>query len=126
MKASGTFDINLEPQSDEVAPVGRMLIDKTYHGDIKGSGIGQMISKRTADGHAAYAAIEEFDGELNGKSGGFTLLHQGLMSADSQQLHVQIIEGSGHGELAGITGTLDIIVSEQGHSYELQFELSEQ
>lgn len=126
MKASGTFDITLEPQNDEVAPVGRMLIDKTYHGDIKGSGIGQMISKRTADGHAAYAAIEEFDGELNGKSGGFTLLHQGLMSADSQQLHVQIIEGSGHGELAGITGTLDIIVSEQGHSYELQFELSEQ
>ncbi|TKB43290.1 DUF3224 domain-containing protein [Thalassotalea mangrovi] len=125
MKASGTFDINLDPQNDAFAPVGRIIIDKTYLGDLSGSGIGQMISKRTPDGHAAYAAIEEFNGELNGKSGGFTLLHQGLMSADSQQLHIQIIEGSGHGDLVGISGTLDIIQSEQSHSYQLHFELSE-
>ncbi|WP_394176539.1 DUF3224 domain-containing protein [Thalassotalea litorea] len=124
MKATGNFEITMEPQADDIAPVGRIIITKTYAGDLSGIGNGQMISKRTADGHAAYAAIEEFTGTLADKKGGFTLLHQGLMSPDSQQLQIQIVEGSGHGALTGITGTLDIIQSEQGHSYQLHYEFS--
>ncbi|TLU67118.1 DUF3224 domain-containing protein [Thalassotalea litorea] len=124
MKATGNFDITMDPQTDDVAPVGRIVINKKYRGDLCGSGIGQMISKRTEDGHAAYAAIEEFTGTLHGKSGGFTLLHQGLMSPDSQQLNIQIVDGSGHGELVGIRGILEIIQSQQGHSYQLSFEVS--
>lgn len=125
MQATGQFDITMSSQNDDTAPVGRIIIAKTYRGDLDGAGVGQMISKRTPSGHAAYAAIEEFIGTLDGRTGGFTLLHQGVMSPDSQQLNIQIIAGSGHGELVGITGNLEIIQSEQGHSYQLQFELSE-
>ncbi len=60
MSANGTFEVDLALQEDVESPAGRMLIKKTYLGDINGSGIGQMISKRTEDGTAAYYAIEEF------------------------------------------------------------------
>ena len=57
MPAKGTFEVNLEPQKDENTPAGRMIIAKTYNGDLIGSGIGQMISKRTAGGSAASQII---------------------------------------------------------------------
>ena len=79
MSANGTFEVQLTPQEDAEAPVGRMLIKKSYVGDMSGSGVGQMISKRIEDGAAVYFAIEEFSGTVMGKSGGFTLLHKGYM-----------------------------------------------
>jgi hypothetical protein len=44
--AEGRFEVKLAPQADVDFPVGRMTIDKTYQGDVEGTGIGQMISKR--------------------------------------------------------------------------------
>jgi len=121
MSVIGTFEVQLEPQKDERAPVGRMLITKKYTGGLVGSGIGQMISKRTENGVAAYFAVEEFEGTLNGKEGTFTLIHQGHMSSTSQSLDVQILEGSGTGELKNIRGDLSIIPTEGRHDYELKY-----
>ena len=123
MLVVGTFEVELEPQKDERGPVGRMLITKKYTGGLVGSGIGQMISKRTENGVAVYSAIEEFEGTLNGKEGAFTLIHQGYMSTASQSLDVQILEGSGTGELQSISGELSIIPKEDGHDYELKYNL---
>ena len=123
MTASGSFEVQLTPQDDAEVPAGRMLIDKTYRGDVVGSGTGQMISKRTEDGRAVYFAIEEFSGSVKGHRGGFTLLHRGYMNQESQSLEVTILEGSGSGELEDVSGTMLIIQGESGHRYELEFEL---
>jgi len=123
MTATGTFGVDLSPQEDVVTPAGRMLIDKTYQGDLVGKGIGQMISKRTDNGVAVYFAIEEFEGTLQGKSGTFTLLHNGKMSAEVQSLDITILEGSASGELTGLTGAMRITQQDGKHSYELVFEL---
>ena len=123
MLANGTFEVDLKPQEDVGFPVGRMLITKTYLGDLSGSGIGQMISKRTENGTAVYCAIEEFSGSVKGKNGGFTLVHKGLMSKESQSLEVTILEGSGSGELQNISGSMQIVQDANGHRYELAFEL---
>jgi|TARA_R110002012_G_scaffold283936_1_gene474511 hypothetical protein len=123
MTATGTFDVDLSPQEDGVTPAGRMLIDKTYQGDLAGKGLGQMISKRTDNGVAVYFAIEEFEGTLKGKSGTFTLLHNGKMSAETQSLNISVLEGSASGELIGLTGAMRIIQQDGKHSYELDFEL---
>eukprot|EP00487_Bulimina_marginata_P005095 TRINITY_DN22516_c0_g1_i1.p1 TRINITY_DN22516_c0_g1~~TRINITY_DN22516_c0_g1_i1.p1 ORF type:complete len:123 (+),score=23.82 TRINITY_DN22516_c0_g1_i1:16-384(+) len=122
MSAKGQFEINLTPQQDE-NPAGRMLIDKTYNGDLSGAGIGQMISKRTETGSAVYYAIEEFSGQLKGKSGSFTLIHSGAMNKESQSLEVVILAGSGAGELSNISGTLQIIQENGSHSYVLDYAL---
>jgi hypothetical protein len=123
MSANGTFEANLTPQDDADFHAGRMLIKKTYIGDMDGSGIGQMISKRTDAGAAVYYAIEEFSGSVGGKSGAFTLVHKGRMDTKSQSLEVTILEGSGGGELHNISGSMLIIQDENGHKYELTYEL---
>jgi hypothetical protein len=123
MSANGTFEVDLTPQQDDGYPAGRMLIKKTYQGDMNGSGIGQMISKRTENGVAVYYAVEEFSGSVKGKSGGFTLDHKGHMSKESQSLEVTILEGSGSGELQNISGSMLIVQDASGHSYVLTFEL---
>jgi len=121
MQLSGSFEITLELQQDEQFPAGRMLINKQYTGGLEGIGIGQMLSKRTEAGASVYAAIEEFEGKVNGKQGSFTLFHTGQMSASSQELNIIVIEGSGAGELEGITGKLTITLSNDVHSYVFEY-----
>jgi hypothetical protein len=125
MSANGSFEITMEPQPDEDAPAGRMIINKQYSGGMVGTGIGQMVSKRTETGTAAYFAVEEFDGTLDGKTGSFTLLHSGFMSPDDRVLVVNIMEGSGAGELENISGSLDIIMEDGQHLYVLEYEFIE-
>jgi len=123
MSAKGRFEINLAPQQDGATPAGRMIINKSYQGDLDGSGVGQMISKRTESGTAIYYAIEEFSGSVKGTSGAFTLVHKGHMSKDSQSLEVDILEGSGSGDLENISGSMVILQDANGHTYELNYEL---
>lgn len=123
MSASGTFEVKLTPQEDTAFPAGRMLIEKTYLGDMTGSGVGQMISKRTDNAAAVYFAIEEFSGSVQGKSGGFTLVHKGHMDKQTQSLDVTVLDGSGSGELQNISGSMLITQDEDGHRYELSFDI---
>ena len=123
MSANGTFEVDLTPQADAGSSAGRMIINKTYHGDMNGSGNGQMISKRTEAGTAVYYAIEEFSGSVMGKSGAFTLVHKGHMNNESQSLDVTILEGSGSGEFENISGSMLIVQDANGHRYELTYEL---
>lgn len=122
MIAKGTFEVNMAPQQDDV-PVGRFTLDKTFSGDVIGKGAGQMISKRLENGTAVYFAIEEFEGSINGKEGSFTFLHKGRMTSASQSLGISILEGSGSGELASISGSLSIHQEGGNHSYELKYKL---
>ena len=123
MIVKGTFEVDLTPQEDIGSPAGRMLIQKNYLGDMIGSGTGQMISKGTDNGVAVYYAIEEFSGSVKGKTGGFTLVHKGYMSKESQSLEVTILEDSGSGELQNISGSMLIVQDSNGHGYEITFEL---
>ena len=123
MSANGTFEVDLTQKEDVESPAGRMLINKTYLGDMKGTGTGQMISKRTENGIAVYYAIEEFSGSVKGKNGGFTLVHNGYMSEKSQSLEITVLESSGTGELQDISGSMLIVQDASGHRYELKYKL---
>ncbi|MDO3384953.1 DUF3224 domain-containing protein [Gilvimarinus sp. SDUM040013] len=123
MSVTGKFEVELVPVKDDETPAGRMLINKHYSGDLFGQGLGQMLSKRTASGSAAYVALEEFTGAIEGRKGAFTLLHKGLMNEASQSLDIQILPGSGSGDFAGITGSMSIEQSDGEHRYTLNFDL---
>ncbi|WP_096087693.1 DUF3224 domain-containing protein [Agaribacterium haliotis] len=123
MLATGQFDVELKPAQDSDYDAGRMLINKSYSGQLQGSGKGQMLSKRSDSGSAAYVAIEEFNGSVDGKVGSFSLLHRGLMSSENQSLDIVIIEGSGTGELHGIEGELSIEQKAGEHLYQLNYQL---
>ena len=82
--AAGPFDVKLAPQSDDKVgdpTVGRMSIDKQYHGDLEAISKGQMLTAMTEiKGSAGYVAIERGIGKLHGREGTLVLQHSGVMT----------------------------------------------
>jgi carboxypeptidase T len=124
-KASGTFDVTLAPlkaNEDGDVLMGRMSIDKIFHGDLEGTSKGQMLTGGDyTKGSAGYVAIERVIGTLNGKDGAFILQHSATMHAGTQSMSITIVPGSGTGALTGISGTFEIIIEGKKHSYVLTY-----
>ncbi len=73
---------------------------------------------------AGYVAIDQVEATLDGRRGGFLLLHRGTMTkSGASDLSVVIAPDSGTGALAGIAGTLKIEISGGVHHYELAYTL---
>lgn len=125
--ASGPFDVKVIPQDDKSDDplLARMTLDKQYHGDLDGTGKGQMLTASTdVKGSGAYVAIEKVTGTLNGRSGTFVLQHSGTMTNNAPQLTITVVPDSGTGELKGISGKMTIIVAAGGkHSYDFEYTL---
>lgn len=129
MKISGTFDVELKPldsfaESSGGNSVNRMSIDKTFHGDLEATSQGEMLTVMTAiEGSAGYVAIEQVNGVLAGKHGGFALQHFGVMHKGDDRLLLEVVPNSGSGDLSGLQGTMDIRIEEGHHYYDFDFEL---
>ena len=131
MLARGTFAVNIIPQppedKTEGLTLGRMLIEKKFQGDLEAAGKGQMLTGMPeVKGSGAYVAIERVTGTLHGRSGSFILHHLGIMERGAPRLNVTVVPDSGTRELAGIAGTMTIIIAEGKHSYELAYTLPEE
>ena len=127
IRANGTFEVKLTPQpADSGAPaVGRMSIDKEFHGDLKAASKGQMLTAVTGvKGSAGYVAIEQVTGSLHGRSGAFVLQHSGTMTRGAPQLTVSVVPDSGTGKLLGLTGTMTITIADGKHSYDFEYTLA--
>jgi hypothetical protein len=128
--ATGQFDVKVtpdgQPDTGEGSVLGRMILEKTFHGGLEGPSKGTMLTASSAGtpGSAAYAAVERFTGTVNGKKGSFALVHRGTMSAAGQEMIIGIVPDSGSGELKGIAGTFTISIAKDGtHSYDLAYTL---
>jgi hypothetical protein len=106
--------------------VGRMLIDKQFHGELEATSEGQMLAFRTSvEGSAGYVAMERVTGTLHGRSGDFVLQHYGVMTRGTPQLTVTVVPDSGTGDLAGLAGRMSIVVAERKHSYSFEYTLAD-
>jgi Protein of unknown function (DUF3224) len=127
--AAGTFDVKLTPQQpDDYADgktLGRLTIDKNFHGDLTGSSRGQMLSAMGGvKGSAGYVAIECVSGTLAGRTGTFVLQHSGTMNRGESSLALGVVPDSGTGELAGLSGTMTIEIANGAHNYRFAYSLS--
>ena len=128
--ATGTFEVKLTPLpvGEQMAgpEIGRMGIDKQYHGDLEGAGKGEMLSAMgTVKGSGAYVAIEKVSGTLGGRKGTFVLQHSGAMRGGVPDLKISVAPDSGTGELKGLTGKMNIIIADGKHSYEFEYTLEQ-
>jgi hypothetical protein len=125
--AKGTFEVKLDPQTDEKISdptVGRMSIDKQFHGDLEATSKGQMLTAMTdVKGSAGYVAIERVRGTLSGRTGTFALQHTGTMAAGVYQLSVTVVPDSATGQLVGLAGKMAIIITDGKHSYDFEYTL---
>ncbi len=131
MHASGYFDVTLAPQAADnpqvrTAQIERLSIDKKYHGDVQGTSTGQMQAIKDDRNTGAYVALEKVVASLKGRSGTFMLMHYRYMSQGAVgRWLVEIVPDSGTGELAGLSGTMNILQKDGRHYYEIQCALPE-
>ncbi|MBK8202569.1 MAG: DUF3224 domain-containing protein [Bdellovibrionales bacterium] len=90
MKIKGEFEVKLNPietyaKGSDGVTLGRMSIEKSFHGDLSAASQGEMLSALTSvKGSAGYVAIEQVVGTLHGKKGSFVLQHFGTMDSSIQ------------------------------------------
>ncbi len=127
--AQGSLDVTISAEPPFVEQDGltlsRNVVTKKFHGDMTGDSEAQMIAAFTGTpGSAGYVAIEHFTGSVGERAGSFVLQHSGMMNRGDAQLRVTIVPDSGTGELAGISGTLEIDNQDGQHSYVLSYDFA--
>ena len=100
-RATGAFDVKVVPQKPDTqiaraANLGRLTIDKRFHGDLEGISKGEML----------------------------VLQHSATMTRGTPASSITVVPDSGTGELRGLSGKMNIIVGADGaHTYEFVFGL---
>ncbi|HUK52095.1 MAG TPA: DUF3224 domain-containing protein [Candidatus Binatia bacterium] len=129
-RAKGTFDVKVTPQpadekSDDTT-IGRLSLDKQFHGELEGTSKGQMLGVQTAvKGSAGYVAMERVTGTLAGRTGTFVLQHSGTMTHGALQLSITVVPDSGTGQFTGLAGSMNIEITEGKHFYDFAYTLPE-
>ena len=113
-RTEGTFEVAAFTPTD-VAPalevstpmeVGVATMEKQFSGAVAGRSATWFVGGLAPDGAGTYAALEAFAGTLDDAAGTFVFVH--LASTHGQDRYAEfftIAEGSGTGDLAGISGT---------------------
>lgn len=131
MHARGTFAVKVLPAEAPAlakdAGLGIFSLDKSFSGDLEGTSKGEMLTGNTeSSGAMAYVAIERVTAKLNGRSGSFLLMHTASMlksDPGSAAMQVTVVPHSGTEALAGLSGTMTIIIESGKHSYDFEYQL---
>ena len=125
--ATGPFDVKVIPQDDKFDPaLTRFTLDKQFHGDLEATSKGMMLAAGTgAKGSSGgYVALEVVTGTLHGHTGTFVLQHSATMNRGVPTMSITVVPDSGTGELTGLTGKMNIIITDGKHSYEFDYTLA--
>ena len=132
MKIVSSFEVTGWDTRDEEGErplLSEAIVDKRYHGDLDGEGrVRLLMCRASADGpleNAGYIAMEQVSGTLGGRKGTFVLHHWGIAEAGAPpRTGGHVVPGSGTGELAGLSGTMEIHVDgDGGHTLALDYEI---
>lgn len=116
----------LDLDVETALPTGLAVITKRFSGAIEGHSQALFCSAFDPTHGGTYVALESFDGLVDGRRGSFAFAHAATTGPDGgrEDGWFRIVTGSGTGELAGIRGTGDIEVEENGtHHLRLTYDL---
>jgi hypothetical protein len=127
--ATGPFDVKLAPQTlsavAEHSGLGRMSIDKLFHGALEATSTGEMIAFRsTVAGSAGYVAMETVHGTLDGRAGSFVLQHSSTLARGESTQSITVVPDSGTDALTGLAGRMIVDIAPGGaHAYRFEYTL---
>ena len=131
LHATGPFEVKIDPQPpDEKGggpAIGRMFLDKHFHGDLEATSEGTMLAAGTGakNSSGGYVALEIVTGSLKGRTGTFVLQHSATMNRGVPQLSITVVPDSGTGQLTGLAGKMNINIADGKHSYDFEYTLPE-
>ena len=70
-----------------------------------------------ADGSSAYVGLMHITGTLDSRAGSFVLQSHGTYDGATARVQSHVVEGSGTGELAGLTGTADSVSTHDDYPF---------
>ena len=108
--ANATFQVTgWDEQTFVELPGGGKLTQATVQqaisGDIEGSSNVRWLMAYTAADRAEFVGVQTVTGALGNKSGSFVLRSVGTFDGKQAVGELTVVEGSGAGDLAGISGT---------------------
>lgn len=130
MRAVASFTIDSwkeKPWHRDRAGANRLTrteVIRSYQGSIRGRSKAELVSAYSGGEPRVYSGLELVRCELEGREGSFTLFHVGRIEPTGTELEATIVDGSGTGALAGITGRAEISRSTTGeHRVVLDYDL---
>ena len=127
--ATGSFEVigGSEDQYDEIdggITLTHASGSQAFTGDIVGDGAVHWLMLYRADKTAHFVGLQRITGAVAGRRGSFAAAAEGDHDGKGSRITFQIIEGSGTGDLGGITGE-GSLVAEGGPkgTYELEYSL---
>ena len=120
--AEGSFEVKIASVADDAGTgLGRMSLQKTWHGDVEATSRGEMLTAMGSEkSSGAYVAVERVTGKVGTRRGSFSLVHRGVMTGGRQELSITVVPGSGTEDLKGLEGAVTIRIDPDGkHFYVL-------
>jgi hypothetical protein len=115
-RAAGTFTVLSWDESTYQELGGDAKLTKAkvtfgMHGDITGEASWDSVMCYRPDGTAVYTGIQRVEGVLDGVEGSFVVRADGEYADGEARSRWHVIEGSGTGGLAGLTGSGEAVAS---------------
>jgi hypothetical protein len=127
--AKGSFNVEVKPQTPdnpaaEGSGLARLSLHKQFHGDLDGSGQGEMLAAGDGKTAGGYVALEKISGTLGGRKGSFVMIHRALMVGGvPTEWTIDVVPESGMDALKGLSGSMKIIIADGKHHYEFAYSL---
>jgi hypothetical protein len=98
---------------------------KLTRADVVLSGPGDELTSATfealmfyrADGTSSYVTLMHITGTLDGRAGSFVLQGHGTFDGKAARGQSRVVEGSGTGGLAGLSGTAESVSTHDGYPF---------
>lgn len=119
-----TWDAKPYDETTENPTLSRILVKKTFDGEVKGESTGELLMCASQDGAAGYTIMDRFFVEFDGRKGSFVAVHGGM--TDEMKALGKIVPGSGTNDLKGISGTLEFKSDESGKRIILNYSFEDE
>jgi hypothetical protein len=135
LKAKGTYGVkkweeNVYEQISSEMKMTKASVEYSMSGEINGKSVVEYLMfykyYNASDQHkssAIYIGIMRFTGSVQGKEGSFAIEDHGTFENGEANSTLQIITGSGMGELKSIQGTGRYSANQDGAQIELDYTL---
>lgn len=118
------WDAKNYDETTENPTLTRITVKKSFDGEVKGESTGELLMCASNDGAAGYTIMDRFFVEIGNRTGSFVAIHGGM--TDEMKASGKIVPGSGTGELAGISGTLEFKSDDDGKRIILDYAFADE
>jgi Protein of unknown function (DUF3224) len=104
-QAKSTFKIDAWDEQPYADKLTRAQVKATYSGDIEGAGETEWLMCYREDKTADFVGFQRITGRVGDRAGSFVFESTGAFDGKVASGPLAIVQGSGTGDLAGITGS---------------------